>query len=89
MRHYAVTLTADGTVRLPPDFLRRHGLGPGDRLTLAVDEDGRATLARADDLSAMKAVARAARAAGATTAEGADPVGDYLLAEDARTKTRR
>ena len=89
MRRFALTLSAQGQVTLPAEAQSALGAVPGDELSLVVDDGGRATLARASDgLAQMRAIARRARAAGATPDPGDDPIGDYLVAEDERTKSR-
>ncbi|GJE18554.1 AbrB/MazE/SpoVT family DNA-binding domain-containing protein [Methylobacterium marchantiae] len=90
MQRFAMTMTSKGQVTLPAEFRRAIGAVPGDRLSLLVGEDGRATLAKdIDDLSSLQVIARRARAAGATREADGDPIGDYLVAEDERTKSPR
>jgi AbrB family looped-hinge helix DNA binding protein len=90
MHRFAMTVTSKGQVTLPAEYRRAIGAVAGDRLSLLVDSDGRAILTKeSDDLSAMQVIARRARAAGAKGAAGADPIGDYLMDEDARTKSDR
>lgn len=90
MHRFAMTVTSKGQVTLPAEYRRAIGAVAGDRLSLLVDSDGRAILTKeSDDLSAMKAIARRAHETGARSDTGPDPVGDYLLAEDARTMSDR
>jgi len=90
MQRFAMTVTSRGQVTLPAEYRRAIGALPGDRLSLLVSEDGLATLTKdTDDLVAMKAIAKRARSVSARPAEGEDPIGDYLVAEDQRTKSRR
>ena len=89
MQRFALTMTSKGQVTLPAEYRRSIGVGPGDRLALLLDDEGRATLTKASgDLSSMPVIARRARGAGAVREEGSDPIGDYLVADDARTKSR-
>lgn len=88
MRRFAVTLTSKGQVTLPAEYRRLVGARTGDRLELVVDDEGRGTLTKStDDLSIVKEIARRARAEGATRSRSRDPIGDFLLAEDERTKS--
>ena len=90
MQRFAMTVTSKGQVTLPAEYRRSIGAVPGDRLSLLLDDEGRATLTKhTDDLMAMQAIAQRARAAGAVVDESADPIGDYLAAEDERTKSAR
>lgn len=90
MQRVAMTMTSKGQVTLPAEFRRAIGAVAGDRLSLLIGEDGRATLTKdIDDLPSMQVIARQARAAGAIAESGNDPIGDYLVAEDDRTKSGR
>lgn len=90
MQRFAMTMTSKGQVTLPAEYRRAIGAVAGDRLSLLVGEDGLATLTKdTDDLAAMQAIARRARSRGMKTDDGEDPVGDYLVAEDERTKSDR
>lgn len=90
MQRFAMTMTSKGQVTLPAEYRRLIGVAAGDRLSLLLDEQGRAILAKeTDDLLEMQAIAQRARAAGAVRNESPDPIGDYLLAEDERTKSGR
>jgi AbrB family looped-hinge helix DNA binding protein len=92
VQRFAVTVTAKGQVTLPAEFRRAINAVAGDRLSLVVGDDGSAVLRKdTDDLCSMQVIARRARdAAGrAEAGTGADPVGDYLVAEDERTKSGR
>jgi AbrB family looped-hinge helix DNA binding protein len=88
MRRFAITLTSKGQVTLPAEYRRMVGARPGDQLALVVDDLGNATLRKAnDDLSRVKAIGRRARAGQPQGQEtSADPVGDFLLAEDDRIR---
>lgn len=90
MQRFAMTMTSKGQVTLPAEFRRTIGALPGDRLSLLVGDDGRATLTKdIDDLATMQAIARRARSTGAKADDVEDPIGDYLVAEDERTKSGR
>ena len=90
MKRFAIKLTSKGQVTLPAEYRRMVGAVSGDRLSLVVDDEGRGTLTKAvDDLSAVHDIVRRARAEGARPSRTTDPIGDYLLAEDERTKRRR
>ena len=83
MRRFAITLTPKGQVTLPAEYRRMVDARPGDRLALIVDEAGNASLRKADDLSRLKAIGRRAKARHTQPRKGAaDPVGDFLLADD-------
>lgn len=87
MRHFALTLTPEGHVALSAEARDALGVAPGERLTLVVDDAGRATLEKPDSLFSVRSIARRARARARPPAHSDDPIGDYLLAEDARTKS--
>jgi bifunctional DNA-binding transcriptional regulator/antitoxin component of YhaV-PrlF toxin-antitoxin module len=88
MQRFAVKLNAGGQVTLQPEVRDGIGARPGDELSLVLDGT-HATLARAEPgLARMREIARHARAAGATPDPGEDPIGDALVAEDERTKSR-
>jgi len=90
MQRFAMTVTSKGQVTLPAEYRRSIGALPGDRLSLVMNDDGHAVLTKdTDDLSAMQRIARGARPNDAAVATGTDSIGDYLVAEDERTKTRR
>lgn len=90
MQRFAMTVTSKGQVTLPAEYRRSIGALPGDRLSLVMGDDGQAVLMKeTDDLSAMQRIARTARSNGAVADTGTDPIGDYLVAEDERTKTPR
>lgn len=90
MQRFAMTMTSKGQVTLPAEYRRAIGAVAGDRLSLLLGEDGLATLTKdADDLAAMQAIARRARSGGVKTDDGEDPIGDFLVAEDERTKSGR
>ncbi|KMO35138.1 AbrB/MazE/SpoVT family DNA-binding domain-containing protein [Methylobacterium aquaticum] len=89
MRHFALTLTPEGHVALPVEARDALGIAPGERLSLVVDDDGRATLQKPDALHHLRTIARRARAQARPAAASDDPIGDYLLAEDERTKSGR
>lgn len=89
MQRFAMMVTSKGQVTLPAEYRRSIGAVPGDRLSLVMDDDGRAVLTKdTDDLLAMQRIARAARSNGPADAAIDDPIGDHLVAEDERTKTR-
>ena len=90
MRRFAIKLTSKGQVTLPAEYRRLVGARSGDRLSLVVDEEGRGTLTKAvDDLSSVHEIVCRAREEGARPSRAKDPIGDYLLSEDDRTKRRR
>lgn len=90
MQRFGMTMTSKGQVTLPAEYRRAIGAVAGDRLSLLVAEDGHATLTKdTDDLASMRTIARRARAAGAKPNIGPDPIGDYLVAQDERTKSSR
>ena len=90
MQRFAMKLTSKGQVTLPAEYRRLVGACAGDRLSLVVDEAGRGTLTKTvDDLSAVHDIVRRARAEGARASRAEDPIADYLVAEDERTKRRR
>ncbi len=89
MRHFALTLTPEGQVTLPAEARDALGIAPGERLSLVVDDEGRATLQKPDALHHLRSIARRARAKVRPPASSDDPIGDYLLAEDERTKSGR
>ncbi|MBX9931058.1 MAG: AbrB/MazE/SpoVT family DNA-binding domain-containing protein [Methylobacterium sp.] len=90
MQRFAMTVTSKGQVTLPAEFRRSIGAKPGDRLSLLMDDEGRAILSKdKDDLREMQAIARRARAAGVTRDQSPDPIGDHLIAEDERAKSSR
>lgn len=88
MRRYAIKLTSKGQVTLPADYRRLVGAREGDRLSLVVDDEGRAVLTKmVDDLMRMQGIARRARAKAGLPSAAEDPIGDYLVDEDERTKS--
>ncbi|WP_298959277.1 AbrB/MazE/SpoVT family DNA-binding domain-containing protein [uncultured Methylobacterium sp.] len=89
MRQFALTLTPEGHVTLPAEARDALGVAPGERLTLVVDDSGRAILEKSDALLSLRNIARRARARARPPALSDDPIGDYLLAEDERTKSGR
>jgi AbrB family looped-hinge helix DNA binding protein len=91
MKRFAITLTSKGQVTLPAEYRRMVDARPGDRLALIVDEAGNASLRKADDdLSRLKAIGRRAKARHMQPRErAADPVGDFLLADDDRIRGAR
>ena len=90
MRRFAMTMTSKGQVTLPAEYRRLVGAGAGDRLMLVVDDEGRGTLSKdVDDLSVIHRIVERARQDGARPPDATDPVGDFLVAEDNRTKRRR
>ena len=91
MRRFAMTVTSKGQVTLPAEYRRLVGAEPGDRLALILDEGGNASLRKAeDDLPRLKAIARSAKARRSRPRKVAgDPIGDFLIAEDARTRGAR
>lgn len=89
MQHFALTLTPEGQVTLPTEARDALGILPGEKLSLVVDDDGRATLAKQDPLHGLRSIARLARAKARPSPPSDDPIGDYLLAEDERTKSDR
>ena len=90
MRRFAITLTSKGQVTLPAEYRRLVDARAGDRLSLVVDDEGRGTLTKAvDDLSVIHEIVERAKAEGARSTRAVDPVGDFLLAEDERSKRRR
>lgn len=90
MQRFAMTVTSKGQITLPAEYRRAINAVAGDRLSLVVGDDGRAILTKdTDDLSAMRAIARRARAAAGAANPESDPIGDYLVAEDERTKSDR
>lgn len=91
MRRFAIKLTSKGQVTLPAEYRRLVGARAGDRLSLIVDDEGRGTLTKAvDDLSVVHDIVRRARAEAAPpSAASDDPIGDYLIEADERTKSRR
>ena len=98
MRRFALTMTSKGQVTLPADYRRALKIEPGDRLSLLLDDEGRATLTKtAGDLMGLQAIARRRaegadcepEVSGARPDPGPDPIGDYLVAEDERTKSGR
>ena len=90
MRRFAITLTSKGQVTLPAEYRRLVGAQAGDRLTLLVDDDGRGTLTKArSDLSAVHDIVRRAKEEAGPPSRAKDPIGDFLGAEDERTKSRR
>ncbi|KMO29519.1 hypothetical protein VQ02_29500 [Methylobacterium variabile] len=89
MRHFALTLTPEGQVTLPAEARDALGVAPGEQLSLVVDDEGRATLEKPDALHRLRSIARRARARVRRTTPSDDPIGDYLLAEDERTKSGR
>ena len=62
MRHFALTLTPEGQVTLPAEARDALGIAPGERLSLVVDDEGRATLQKPDALHHLRSIARRARA---------------------------
>lgn len=40
MEHLLTTVDADGTITIPPDLLRDHGLAEGDEVTLELIDGG-------------------------------------------------
>ena len=90
MRRFAIKLTSKGQVTLPAEYRRLVGAQGGDRLTLVVDDEGRATLAKArSDLSAVHDIVRLAKEEAGPPSGAEDPIGDYLGEEDERTKSRQ
>lgn len=90
MRRFAMKLTSKGQVTLPAEYRRMVGAQVGDRLSLVVDDEGRGTLTKTvDDLSTVHEIVRRAKAEGSRPSRAKDPIGDYLLAEDERSKRRR
>ncbi len=87
MQHFALTLTPDGQVTLPSKACDALGVSPGEQLSLIVDDDGRVTLAKQDSLYSLRSIARRARANAGPRSPSVDPIGDYLLAEDVRSKS--
>ncbi|WP_279358789.1 AbrB/MazE/SpoVT family DNA-binding domain-containing protein [Methylobacterium indicum] len=88
MQHFALTLTPEGQVTLPAEARDALGIAPGEKLSLVVNDDGRATLAKQDPLHDLRSIAHRARArARPSITPSDDPIGDYLLVEDARTKS--
>ncbi|AWB24411.1 hypothetical protein DA075_28990 [Methylobacterium currus] len=85
MRHFALTLTPGRHVALSAEVRDALGVAPGERLTLVVDDAGHATLEKPDALFSLRGIARRARAR--PPAPSDDPIGDYLLTEDERTKS--
>ena len=80
MRRFALTMTSKGQVTLPADYRRSIGIGPDDRLSLLLDDEGRATLTKASgDLMGLQSGARTARKNAVEPDPGTDPVGDYLI----------
>lgn len=90
MRRFAMTLTSKGQVTLPAEYRRLVDARAGDRLTLVVDDDGRGTLTKPkDDLMRIQEIARRAKAEAGPPSTSDDPIGDYLVEEDERTKSDR
>lgn len=90
MRRFAIKLTSKGQVTLPAEYRRLVGAKTGDRLMLVVDDDGRGTLTRPKgDLAAVHEIVRRARARAGEPSSSDDPIGDYLVEEDERTKSKR
>lgn len=91
MRQFAMKITSKGQVTLPAEYRRLVGAKAGDRLILALDDQGAATLRKSNDtLAGLKAIGRRARRnSGSAGRTSADPIGDYLLAEDDRTRGLR
>lgn len=90
MRRFAMTLTSKGQVTLPAEYRRLVGAKAGDRLTLVIDDEGRGTLTKpTDDLMRIQEIAKRARAEAGLPSASDDPIGDYLLEEDERTKSGR
>ncbi len=90
MQRFAMTVTSKGQITLPAEYRRAINAVAGDRLSLVVGDDGSAILTKdTDDLSAMRAIARRARGSASAANPGPDPIGDYLVAEDERTKSDR
>lgn len=91
MRRFAITLTSKGQVTLPAEYRRMVDARPGDRLALVVDEAGNASLRKADDdLSRLKAIGRRAKSRHSEPRKGsADPIGDFLVADDDRIRRGR
>lgn len=89
MRRFAIKMTSKGQVTLPAEYRRLVDVRPGDRLSLTIEDHGRAVLTKANnDLSSMKAIAREARAEAGPASTSDDPIGDHLVAEDERTRSR-
>ena len=90
MQRFAITVTSKEQITLPAEFRRAINAVAGDRLSLAVGDDGNAVLTReTDDLPSMQAIARRARTSAGQAEAGADPIGDDLVAADERTKSGR
>ncbi|OAS15301.1 hypothetical protein [Methylobacterium platani] len=72
---------------LPDDPHQMPDHAPDDQgSTVPVDEET-APIVKPDALFALRGIARRARARARPPVPSADPIGDYLLAEDERTKT--
>jgi hypothetical protein len=74
-------------VTLPADAHQMPDRAPGDQGSPISGDEGRAHSTRPDTLFSLRDIARRARARTGPPAPSADPIGDYLLAEDARTKS--
>ncbi|GJE60500.1 AbrB/MazE/SpoVT family DNA-binding domain-containing protein [Methylobacterium trifolii] len=99
MATFEATLSAEGQVTVPVHLRAALNVKPGDTLVFDQDAAGQVRLrpgpasrvvrpSGSDDLALMQAIARhALRTRGADPS--CDPIGDYLVADDERTKTRR
>jgi hypothetical protein len=60
---------------------------PDDQGSPISGDEGRVSLTEPDTLFTLRGIVRRARARARPPASSADPIGDYLLAEDERTKS--
>ncbi|TXM73075.1 hypothetical protein FV222_18155 [Methylobacterium sp. WL103] len=98
MGKFETTMSIRGEVTVPFPVREALKLRPGDTVIFDQDEAGRVLLqaqpslgreraVTPSDLSSMPSIGLAARRRAVAHADG-DPVGDYLVSEDERTKTR-
>ena len=99
MKQAEATMSEQGRITLPATVRTALRLRPGDRLIFDQDDAGHIhvrakagspvdTVAKTGDLSLLPKIVQAARPHFRDRASD-DPIGDYLIAEDDRTKLGR